>query len=141
MKPFLLNLNFRYCVHRSPPTRSILSELDAVHTLSHPSPLRSILILSSYLNFSIPSSLFCLGFPVKMYTFLISLVRLHALPITLIILDGKYELDVRGSTDRFPAGAGNFSLHHRVQNGSEAHPASYPMGTRGSFPGGKVVGA
>jgi hypothetical protein len=32
-------------------------------------------------------------------------------------------------------GAGNFSLHHRVQNGSGAHPASYPMGTMGSFPG------
>jgi hypothetical protein len=31
----------------------------------------------------------------------------------------------------FPAGAGNFSLHHRVQNGSGAHPASYPMGTGG----------
>jgi len=27
-----------------------------------------------------------------------------------------------------------------VQNGSGAHAASYPMGTRGSFPGGKVVG-
>jgi hypothetical protein len=25
---------------------------------------------------------------------------------------------------------------HRVQNGSGAHPASYPMGTKGSFPGG-----
>jgi hypothetical protein len=33
---------------------------------------------------------------------------------------------------RFPAGAGNFSLHHRVQNGSGAHPASYPMDT-GAF--------
>jgi len=33
--------------------------------------------------------------------------------------------------------AGNFSLHHRVQNGSGAHPASYPMGNRGSFPGVK----
>jgi hypothetical protein len=32
---------------------------------------------------------------------------------------------------------GNFSLHHSVQNGSGAHPASYPMGTRGSFPGGR----
>jgi len=30
----------------------------------------------------------------------------------------------------FPAGAGNFSLHHRVQNGSGAHPASYPMGVK-----------
>jgi hypothetical protein len=34
---------------------------------------------------------------------------------------------------RFPVGAGNFSLHHCVQNGSEAHPVSYPMGTRGSL--------
>jgi hypothetical protein len=38
--------------------------------------------------------------------------------------------------------AGNFSLHHHAQNGSSAHPASYPlMGTRGSFPGGKAEGA
>jgi len=41
---------------------------------------------------------------------------------------------------RFPAEAGNFSLHHRVQNGSGSHPASYSMGTRGSFPGGKRPG-
>jgi hypothetical protein len=52
-----------------------------------------------------------------------------------------YGLDDRGSRVRFPAGAGNFSLHHRLQNGSGAHPASYSMGTRGSFPGGKVAGA
>jgi hypothetical protein len=43
----------------------------------------------------------------------------------------------RGSRVRFPAGAGNSSLHHRVHNGSGAHP----MGTRGSFPGGKAAGA
>jgi hypothetical protein len=49
-----------------------------------------------------------------------------------------YGLDDRGSRVRFPAGAVNFS-HHRVQNGSGAHPASYPMGTRGSFPGGKAA--
>jgi hypothetical protein len=46
----------------------------------------------------------------------------------------SYGLDDRDSRVRFPAGAGNFSLHHRLQNGSGAHPASYPMGTRGSFP-------
>jgi hypothetical protein len=34
-----------------------------------------------------------------------------------------------------------FSLHHRVHNGSGAHPASYPMGTRGSFPGVKRPGS
>jgi hypothetical protein len=52
----------------------------------------------------------------------------------------SYGLDVRGSRVRFPAGAGNFSLHHRIQNGSGAQPASYPMGTRGSFPEGKAAG-
>jgi hypothetical protein len=52
-----------------------------------------------------------------------------------------YGLDDRGSRVRFPEWAGNFSLQHRVQNGSEAQPASYPMDTRGSFPGGKVAGA
>jgi hypothetical protein len=51
-----------------------------------------------------------------------------------------YGLDDRGCRFRFPAGAGNFSLHHRVQNGSGAHPASYPMATRGSFPGCKATG-
>jgi hypothetical protein len=52
-----------------------------------------------------------------------------------------YWLDGRGSRVRFPEGARNFSLHHRVQNGSGAHTASYPMGTRGSYPGGKAAGA
>jgi hypothetical protein len=49
-----------------------------------------------------------------------------------------YGLDDRGS---IPGGAGSFSLHHRVQTGSGAHPAPYPMGTVGSFPGDKVAGA
>jgi hypothetical protein len=51
-----------------------------------------------------------------------------------------YELDDRGSRVRFPVGAGNFSLHH-VKNSSGAHPASYSMGTTGSFPGVKAAGA
>jgi len=41
---------------------------------------------------------------------------------------------------RFRAGAGNFSLYHRVQIGSGAHPASQPMVTEDSFPGGKATG-
>jgi hypothetical protein len=49
-----------------------------------------------------------------------------------------YGLDDRGSRVQFPVGAGKFSIHHRVPNGSGAHPASYPMGTGGSFPGGKA---
>jgi hypothetical protein len=47
-------------------------------------------------------------------------------------------LDNWDSRVRFQVGAGNFSLHHRVQNGSGAHPAAYLMGTRGSFLGGKA---
>jgi hypothetical protein len=50
-------------------------------------------------------------------------------------------MDDRGSTVRFVAGAGNFPLHLRVHNGSGVHPASYPMGTKGSFLGGKAAGA
>jgi hypothetical protein len=52
-----------------------------------------------------------------------------------------YGLDNRGSRVQFPVGAGNSSLQHRVQNGSGAHTASYPMGTSGSFSGGKAAGA
>jgi hypothetical protein len=33
-----------------------------------------------------------------------------------------------------------FSLLHIVQNGSEEQPTSYPLGYRGSSPGGKVAG-
>jgi hypothetical protein len=51
-----------------------------------------------------------------------------------------YGLDDRCSRVRFPAGSGKFPLHHRVQNGSGANPATYPMGTRGSFPGAKAAG-
>jgi hypothetical protein len=52
-----------------------------------------------------------------------------------------YGLDDRGSRVRFLAEAGNFSPHHRVQNDSGAHPASYPMGIRGCFPVGKAARA
>jgi hypothetical protein len=34
-----------------------------------------------------------------------------------------------------------FPLLHSVQTDSGAHQASYPMGTGGSFPGGKAAGA
>jgi hypothetical protein len=50
-------------------------------------------------------------------------------------------LDYRGSRVRFLAGVGNFFLHHRVQTSSGAHPASYPMGSKGDFPGSKATRA
>jgi hypothetical protein len=42
---------------------------------------------------------------------------------------------------RFSAGAANCFLHHRDQNCSGVHSASYPMGTRSSSPGGKAARA
>jgi len=42
---------------------------------------------------------------------------------------------------QFPAGAimGFFSLHYYIQNGYGTCPASYPMGTKGSYPRGKAA--
>jgi hypothetical protein len=68
------------------------------------------------------------------YTFLISKCRDSSVGIAM-----GYGLEVRGSRVRFPVEAENFSLRHRVQNGSGAHPPSYPISTGGSFPGGKAA--
>jgi len=65
----------------------------------------------------------------------------HILKFGPILIFPCFSLDDRGSRVRFPAAAGNFSFHHRVQNGSGAYPASYLMGIGGSFPGGKAAGA
>jgi hypothetical protein len=51
-----------------------------------------------------------------------------------------YGLDNRGI--KFESQYGQeFSFLHIVQTGSGVHPASYPMGTGGSFPRGKAAGA
>jgi hypothetical protein len=47
-----------------------------------------------------------------------------------------YGLDDWTIVVRSPTSA-DFSSSPCVQTGSGAHPASYPMGTWGSFPGGK----
>jgi len=51
-----------------------------------------------------------------------------------------YGLDDRGSRLLFSARTGNFSLS-RVQNGSGAHPASYPWVQEPLSLGGKAAGA
>jgi hypothetical protein len=50
-----------------------------------------------------------------------------------------YGVDGGGVGVRVPVRS-EFSLLHIVQTDSGAQPASYPMGTRGSFPEGKVAG-
>jgi hypothetical protein len=49
-----------------------------------------------------------------------------------------YGLDDRVIEVRSPTGAEDSSSSPCIQTGSGAHPASYSMGTGGSFPGGKA---
>jgi hypothetical protein len=49
-----------------------------------------------------------------------------------------YGLDDQEIGFRSPADAKDFSSILYVQTGSEAHPASCPMGTGGPFPGAKA---
>jgi hypothetical protein len=72
------------------------------------------------------------------FMFLLYCYKGHDSSVNIVL---GYGVDDQGSRVQFLAGAGNFSLHHCLQNGSGAHPASYAMGTRGSFPGGKAAGA
>jgi hypothetical protein len=55
-------------------------------------------------------------------------------------IETDYGLNDRMNGVRLPAGAGNLSLPHRVQTGSGAHSASYPMGTRVLYLGVKRSG-
>jgi hypothetical protein len=49
-----------------------------------------------------------------------------------------YRLDNQANGVRFPGQAKDFSSSVCVQTSSEAHPASYPKGTRGPFPWGRA---
>jgi hypothetical protein len=49
-----------------------------------------------------------------------------------------YGLDDRAIGGRSPAEAKDFTTFLCVQTGSGAHPASCPMGTGDTFPGGKA---
>jgi hypothetical protein len=65
-----------------------------------------------------------------------------------VAVQSNYEAEVAQSVQRLttdwmtagrsPTEAEDFSCGPWVQTGSEAHPVSYPMGTGGSFPGGKA---
>jgi hypothetical protein len=82
------------------------------------------------------NDIFTMTFPTNICVFFSLRVTYRRAVIAQSVHWLGYGLDHRGSRVRFPAGAGNFSFHHRVQTGSGAHPAFYPIGTGGSFPGG-----
>jgi hypothetical protein len=58
----------------------------------------------------------------------------HANLVSSVGIATGYGLDEQVSGVRFPVGAGNFSLLHRVQAGSGTHPASYSKCIGSSFP-------
>ena len=74
-------------IHKSPPPVSVLSHVDTVHA-PHPTPRRSILILStlplySHICLGLPSGNLPSGFPIKiLHAPLLSVYLLHALRST-----------------------------------------------------------
>jgi hypothetical protein len=71
---------------------------------------------------------------------MVPLLDINIIEITIVTfhhltLEGKMAgLDERGIEFLFSIGAG-------IQIGSEAHPASFPEGCRGIFPGNEATGA
>jgi hypothetical protein len=101
----------------------------------------TVLVISSHQRAGPLTGLFPSGFQRKIfYTFLIPIRATRT--AYLIFLDLISLTIFREALKlRFPAGDGNFSLHHCVQVGCGAHPTSYPMDTSGSFPGDKEAGS
>jgi hypothetical protein len=89
---------------------------------------------------SVPHGLCCEHSYMHFMTFSLYFVRLSRKPGAELAQSVR-----RWATDRiagvqFQAGEKDFSLFRSVQTGYGAHLASYPMGTVGSFPGGKAAG-
>jgi hypothetical protein len=81
----LWNPKFHYRVQKSPPLDPILSQINPVHIT--PAYLRSILILSTYLRFGLPSGFLPSGFPTNiLYSFLSAPIRATG-PALIILLD------------------------------------------------------
>jgi hypothetical protein len=80
------------------------------------------------------------GKQLEVQRFIRSPLRKMASQNSALGIPTAYGLDDRGFRVRVPVRS-EFSLPRIVQSSSGAHSASYPMGTEGSFPGGKATGA
>jgi hypothetical protein len=126
----------------------LLAETCTICSSRFMQPVRKLLDTPSYISCRIPlrcqaelkfEAVTLSTFVVRAFTFLIE-TRFD--PGKGVEIAQWYSTGIRAgwSMVRVPARAGNFSLHHRVQNGTGAHPVSYPMGIRGSFLGLKRPG-
>jgi hypothetical protein len=132
------NSKVQYRVLKGPLLHSILSQLNSVNVLV----LYNLLCISTFPKRTLSFRYFGQNFarishlPRRQMSHPSqSLLRNRDSSVGIVT---DYGLDDRGSN---PGGAGSFSLRHRVQTDTRPHPASYPMGTGGSFPGNKADGA
>jgi hypothetical protein len=80
----------------------------------------------------------CKGRGRKQSLFNLKALSRHLEPCSSVSIVSGYGLDDREIEVRSPAEAKDFSSSLCVQTGSEAHPASCPLGTGGPFLGGKA---
>jgi len=100
-----------------------------LHVTSFDRSINQSINQSSTITARTPWSVMSSMQPIKLWYLTYFIIQLSSITLGFGLNEGVQD----------PAGAGNFPLNHRVQTGSVAHPASYPVGTRGSFPGGKAA--
>jgi hypothetical protein len=113
-------------------------------------PFIIALILFSFFFFKLQVCLFWYSLPTTLLQYLYHWIYILHFVFLYVIACLQWAMIVQWYTPGLlkvgllavwvPAGSRNFSLHHCVHTSSGPHPASYPVGTRGSYLGVKRPG-